>query len=122
MRNNNTPTTNDLNTKESTMTSATETRMNKITLDEIISTHNGKAATCCCGCAGTHSYPTDPLLRALAGYNRGYAIDDDEANDRKMANVLRKLNQNLTEVEDEETYFSFETPTRLYVAYKMPVA
>jgi hypothetical protein len=89
-----------------------------ITIDQVLSTYNGKAHACCCGCSGTHSYPTDPDLAALAGKRRGYAVEPDEQNDRKMANVIRKINANLSEVEEQPTYWSYETPTRLYVAYK----
>lgn len=97
----------------------TDNNFEPITTDQVLSTYNGKANSCCCGCSGKHSYPTDPILRTLAGMNRGYSIDDDECSDRSMKLTINKLNKNRTEVEDGGSYWCYETPTRVYIAYKL---
>jgi hypothetical protein len=107
---------NDLDPKENSMTTTT---LQPITADEILSVYNGKARACCCGCKGTHSYPSSPTARLMAGKRRGYEINDNEVNDRKIAFVIRTLNANLEDVEDGGSFYCYETPTRMYVAYKV---
>ena len=89
-----------------------------ITKDEILSVYSGRPG-CCCGCRGNHTYPTSRIAREVAGKKRGYPIDDDECNDGQMTRVINKLNRNLDHVEDGGSYFVFETPSRIYIAYKL---
>ena len=87
--------------------------------DQVLSTYNGKANRCCCGCSGTHSYPESRIAREVAGLKRGYPIGDDECSNRKMAFVIRKLNANLDKVEDGGSYWALDTGSRVYIAYKL---
>ena len=86
--------------------------------DQVLSVYSGRPG-CCCGCLGKHSYPSSPIARQVASKKRGYKIDDDEISDRNITMIVNKLNKNLGEVEDGGSYFSFETPSRLYIAYKL---
>jgi len=86
--------------------------------DEILSVYSGRPG-CCCGCRGKHSYPTSPIARNVASKKRGYPIDDDECNDGNITRIVNLLNRNLGDVEDGGSYFSLETPSRLYIAYRL---
>lgn len=60
-----------------------------IAVENVLSVYNGKSHKCMCGCAGKHSYHS--MYREEAGKNRGYAIDDDEVNDRVVKTILTKV-------------------------------
>lgn len=65
--------------------------------EDVVAVYNGKAKTCCCGCAGTYSYASKHI--ALAVNSRGYDPSDlqEDVNDRKInltANKVRKLMNN----------------------------
>jgi hypothetical protein len=56
---------------------------------KVKSVYSGKNGECCCGCSGTHSYAS--IHREAAGKNRGYAVRDEEVNDRQVARVVNKI-------------------------------
>lgn len=90
-----------------------------ITKDQVLSVYSGEANACCCGCKGKHSYRASAIARAVASKKRGYKVDDDEVNERSVNFVVNKLNKNLDQVEDGGSYWSLDTFTRVYIAYKV---
>ncbi len=101
-----------------------ETQMEKkaiepINKDQVLSVYSGEANACCCGCKGKHSYRESAIARAVASKKRGYPIDDNEVSERSVSFVVNKINANLGDAENYESFWSFETPTRLYIAYKV---
>ena len=53
------------------------------------SVYSGKDGACCCGCAGKHTYASK--YREAAGKERGYAIRDEEINDRVVKTIYNKV-------------------------------
>jgi hypothetical protein len=53
---------------------------------DVRSVYVGKGA-CCCGCMGKHSYAD--AYTEEAGTDRGYAVTQDEVDDRVVARTLR---------------------------------
>lgn len=85
-----------------------------LTLDNVASVYSGKRNTCCCGCAGKHTYAS--ALRDEASKSRGYEVRDEEVNDRTVKMIFNKFMKNEFD-KISDTCFSFETDTRLYVLY-----
>ena len=85
-----------------------------LTLDNVASVYSGKRNTCCCGCAGKHTYAS--ALRDEASKSRGYEVRDEEVNDRTVKMIFNKFMKNKFE-KIAETCYSYETDTRLYVIY-----
>lgn len=85
-----------------------------LTLDNVASAYSGKVGRCCCGCSGKHTYAS--ALRAEASKSRGYEVRDEEVNDRTVKIIFNKVMKNgFKKITD--TYYSYETDTRLYVVY-----
>lgn len=83
---------------------------------DILSVYRGKAGRCCCGCAGKHSYASK--TREIAGKGRGYAISDDEVNDKAIVRILRKVQANEEKaVIDESSHVAVKEGSRLFVVY-----
>jgi hypothetical protein len=89
--------------------------MNKFDFAKVTSVYSGIAGRCCCGCSGKHYYKNE--ARELAGKSRGYEIDDDEINDSMVKKVINKIQENISNSENMDTYISIEIGKRLYVAY-----
>jgi hypothetical protein len=92
------------------------TQIADLTAQDVLSVYSGVNGRCCCGCAGKHSFNSQ--YRAEGAKRRGYAVDDEDVNDRMIArvlNVLRKADPASVEVDDE--YVSTVVGNRLYVAY-----
>jgi hypothetical protein len=62
--------------------------------------YSGKAGRCCCGCCGNHS-----------GEPRSIKL---------ICGKLNKLAKQGYRLEDMPTYYSIDTETRRYIAYKTP--
>ena len=60
-----------------------------IALGNVLSVYNGKANKCMCGCSGKHSYSS--AHREEASKVRGYAVTDDEVNDKTVKMTLNKV-------------------------------
>jgi hypothetical protein len=93
--------------------------MEQINLSKVQSVYSGKAGACCCGCAGKHTYAK--ATQAAAGKYRGYAVGDEECNDRVVKLIVNKMNKN-PDVKKEfgmagHIFYSVEVGQRLYVAY-----
>lgn len=97
------------------LTAITRLALARTTTSDLLSVYSGKPGKCCCGCAGNHRYAS--ATRAEAAEHRGYAISDDEVNDRQVAKVLGLLQANPILVEAEGSHFAAEIDGRLYVAY-----
>jgi len=82
---------------------------------DLFGVYSGKNGKCCCGCAGNHRYVA--ANREAAGLHRGYAVSDDEVNDRQVAKVLGLLKANVEEVQQDYDHFALVVGERLYVAY-----
>lgn len=101
-----------------------------LTLENVQSVYSGKPG-CCCGCNGTHKYPSD--ARGRGKELRGYEIGEDEISDRSVKIIFNKVfggklgpaipngtwdatKQGPCDVEDEKIYY-VETDTRLLIVY-----
>ena len=100
------------NEKENTMTMMIQ----NLQPANVLSVYSGKKDRCCCGFAGKHSYAS--ATRTEAQTSRGYAIGDDEVNDKMVTRVLRLIQAHEGDVTiDDETCISVELGNRLYIAY-----
>lgn len=88
--------------------------ISEITLSNIRSAYSGKADRCCCGCSGKHVY--QERTRELASKWRGYSVDDDEINEKKIASILKKIQKDPNS-RDEGSYIALETERKLYIVY-----
>lgn len=88
-------------------------------LEDISSAYSGKAGVCHCGCAGTYYY--NSAHRVRAGKHRGYAVTDEDVNDRqvqRVLNIIKKCAVNMTgSVEIGPSYISVTVGKREYVVY-----
>lgn len=89
-----------------------------IAVENILKAYSGKPGACCCGCSGKYSYAS--ANRTLGGEDRGYALENEDINDKELARIVRKLNGYLDQVEEADTYYALTLGKRLYIAYKMP--
>lgn len=87
-----------------------------VTPNDVMRVYSGAAHRCMCGCAG--KYTCNPDYRAIASIDRGYEVDEDECNMRVVKMILNKCKKNNAVRED--SYFYFETPTRIYVVFLKP--
>lgn len=101
-----------------------------LTLENVQSVYSGKPG-CCCGCNGTHKYPSD--ARGRDKELRGYDIGEDEISDRSVKIIFNKVfggklgpaipnseREGLTAeqaAEEGEKIFFVETDTRLLIVY-----
>lgn len=62
-----------------------------LTIDKskVSSAYSGKNGKCACGCSGTYWYAS--AHREAAGKNRGYAVGDEEVNDKQITRVVNKI-------------------------------
>jgi len=83
-------------------------------ISNITRVYNGKANRCMCGCSG--KYTTHSKFRELVGKERGYAVGDDEINDRSVKIIAAKVLSNPNRVE-EGNYVFVEQNGRIQVVY-----
>ncbi len=83
-----------------------------IKFDEVLSVYSGKPG-CCCGCQGKYYYRED--LKDEGTKSRGYAVSDDECNDKMVHRIINKLNK--TGAIKEDNHYFLDTGTRWYIAY-----
>ena len=93
-----------------------------INIKDVMSVYSGKARTCCCGCAGKHTYAS--TYQEAAGANRGYEVKDNEVSDRSVKTIVNKLNKlidfddpNAADTMLNDEFASFDTGTRTLIAY-----
>ncbi len=85
-----------------------------VPFESVYSVYTGKVHTCCCGCAGKHTYISSH--RDFASKNRGYEVQDSEICDSAVKRIYNQIvNDPRAVVEDG--YVMVETETRLKVAY-----
>ena len=96
-----------------------------VKLEDVVSVYSGKNGSCCCGCSGKHSYAA--AHRDFTSKNRGYAVTDDDINDKQVRRVFGLMIAN-AEIADNFSddafgrHVSFVIGQRLYVVYLAPVA
>lgn len=94
--------------------------MSTIDLSAVHHVYSGKDGKCCCGCSGTHRYLA--AYREEESKRRGYAIDDDELNDRQVKKVCDLLQsaaeQGTSVVHDEGDHVWTVVGSRIYIAYR----
>ena len=89
-----------------------------INVEDVMSVYSGKNGSCCCGCAGKHTYAS--ATRTLASKDRGYAVSDDEVSDRTVKMIVRKMNKWPGKMEFDLGHVAVVVNERLYVAYLIP--
>lgn len=97
-------------------------RTSPLDKSKVRSVYSGRPG-CCCGCKGNHRYAS--AFRKASGKARGYPVLDDEVSDRSVSIIVNKLNRNIANGDnvlespglDGETFVSFETESRLLIAY-----
>lgn len=97
----------------------------KLTFADVEHSYNGKARKCCCGCSGTHLYPSAKLQQNAE--RRGYKVDPDEVSDRAVARALGRVKKAAREEPKSVTicsgsHIAYETDTRLTIIYMGPDA
>jgi len=80
---------------------------------DITRVYNGKQG-CMCGCNG--KYTTNPRFKELVGKERGYAVDNDECNERIVKIIAGKVLRN-PNVKYEGNYAYLEQGNRIQVVY-----
>jgi len=86
-------------------------------LEEICKVYVGQPHKCMCGCSGKYSYPS--LNIEQSGKERGYALDTEDINDKRIHRVLNKVAKNAAigvEVINEYIY-SLVLGSRQYTIY-----
>jgi hypothetical protein len=69
----------------------------KIDIDKVECVYVGKPNTCMCGCAGTYTYASQ--YQEQSGKRRGYKVDDEEVNDKKILRAIHKFEKCEDDVE-----------------------
>jgi len=80
----------------------------------VSSVYSGIDGKCCCGCSGKHYYAS--THREWAQKKRGYAVKDEDINDRMIEKVI-KIIENAEKIEDLGSCISTTVGKRLYIAY-----
>ena len=63
-----------------------------IVVDDVRSVYVGTPHKCMCGCSGKYTYAK--ANQELSSKDRGYAVNDNECNDKKVERVLDKVRAN----------------------------
>jgi len=88
----------------------------EIPFERVVSVYSGKAHTCCCGCAGKHTYASS--YRDEASKRRGYSVEDHEINDAVVKRLYHRIVNDPSAVVDPDYGFvSVEADTRLNIVY-----
>lgn len=87
-----------------------------ITFESILQVYTGKANTCCCGCAGKHTYTS--RYQNESSISRGYPVLPEEVDDAAARRIFNSIINDPSAVVDEEFGFvRVETSTRVKIAY-----
>lgn len=73
----------------------------KIDRNRVIMVYTGKQG-CMCGCKGKYHYPK--AMQAEGGKRRGYAVSDDEVNERVVTRIINRISASES-VEVQDTVF-----------------
>lgn len=87
-----------------------------LSASDVASVYSGRPG-CMCGCKGNHRYSSEH--REAASKRRGYAVSDDEVNDRQVRKVLALVQEHWAEVEDFGDGFFLELAGRYYAVYEV---
>jgi hypothetical protein len=103
--------------KEITSLENTAVKIVGIKFEDILKAYTGKPDRCMCGCSGKYTHTE--INRALASKGRGYEVDDDEVNDKRVRTILKKiLNQPTGKIEnDNNKIFSTVIGKTQYTLY-----
>lgn len=89
-----------------------------IDITKVTSVYSGKKGMCCCGCAGTHYYPSHMHDKGMA--LRGYPIEPREINNRMVKRIVNIINRNPDKIEHssyDNEFLCAVIGKRQYVAY-----
>ena len=90
-----------------------------LTPNDIEKVYKGKEGKCCCGCSGRYFY--NKAHQKLGSDRRGYEVEDKECNNRKVLEVLKKVQDNvmtLTEDDyDHGNHVTFYENGKMFIAY-----
>jgi hypothetical protein len=64
----------------------------EIKLEQVDSVYIGKPGRCMCGCSGNYTYTK--ANQEWSGKHRGYAVDDEAVNDKRVQYVISKIAKN----------------------------
>lgn len=79
----------------------TTTPTTPIDVNKVVDVYTGKEG-CRCGCRGKYTYASK--FQEYGTLTRGYEVSDDEVNDKRIARVVRIMNERLSEVECLDGY------------------
>lgn len=105
------------------MTIEAAQQLGTLTPDDVMCVYSGKPG-CACGCRGKYSY--NSRHAAKGSERRGYAVDDEDINDREVKRILGLLQANVEAVKvieaddalDGRTIFAFDKhENRTYTVY-----
>lgn len=89
-----------------------------INKEDIVSVYSGENHRCCCGCSGKHYYSSSVKRQGIE--IRGYALSDDDINDRMITKIVNLMNKHPEKLEHESShYYSLQSDNgkRIYLAY-----
>ena len=96
-------------------------------VEKVYQVYSGKPG-CACGCRGKHTYASAVAKNGLKA--RGYELKADEVNDRTVNLIFNKMKKAAAAGEPVKyveptpgftAHFSWETDTRSYVVYLLPL-
>ena len=87
--------------------------INDITPRIVRSAYRGKPG-CACGCNGDYVYTEQN--RKIAGEWRGYTVDDNEIDEKKVSRILNKVKKHPDTV-NYGSHLSLQTQSRLYIIH-----
>lgn len=104
------------------------TNIQDVTVDDVMSVYSGRANTCCCGCAGKHTYNSKHIHTATR--DRGYKVRPEEVCDRTVKRILNWMKRNaglidmVPNMKGRIPYNFFSAITengkRMYIVYMHP--
>lgn len=80
--------------------------LHTLQLSDVTQVYSGKDGRCCCGCSGTHSYPSTAKVESW-----------QKVNDKEVKRIFGILKKNASEAEFGGNHFSVVIGQRLYIAY-----
>jgi len=86
----------------------------EIKIDRVAKTYNGKAHTCCCGCAGKYAYTEEAAKTA------GYEVKVSPVSIKNTVNKINAAIRGELPVDSfltDETFVSIDVNGRMYTAY-----
>lgn len=86
----------------------------EVILENVVDAYNGNVG-CMCGCNGDYAYAS--AHREFAGKDRGYEVDDDEVNDRKVKSRFNRMKKHNGPFLVGDNYVYFEENGRCFAVY-----